>query len=190
MKKLNKLGIIAAALMTAGIVNAASDGNRVIGDNTIESTGTLDMVVEIPHVIRITGLTDIDFGQAAMDGNNLSVTRDFCVRSNDNVGFDIEFNSDRGTGTFVMEGDNNIELLPYTVGFRTLDTAQVESAQTIATEGVDITGITEQRRRPDCLVSGSTNNNGRLEIVVAAADQEDRSPDTYRDTLSVIVSPN
>jgi hypothetical protein len=177
-------------VLSTGLLNAATQGDLATGDNTISSTGDVDITLTIPHVIDIDRLDDIVFGvvDLSVAGNKVQ-DEQFCVRSNDATGYDITFDS-VVPGSFALEGLTTSSLLPYTVQFATVDPVATVGTYAAVTAGVAILNVTEQRSRPDCAISGTPADNASVRITVAENDLVDQQAEDFSDTLVIVVSPN
>lgn len=197
MKKLNKgLTVVAAALLSTGLM-AANQGNLEHGDNTITSSGDFDVRLNVRHAIQVNRLDDIDLGNfdSGVDTNKTG-SEQFCVFTNA-ASFNLTVSGGQASG-FAMVEDNDPSLsIPYTVELATQDTSLNASAFQAVVHNQPIAGITEVRNRKDCSVinpgSGTGTNtnidNMIVRVNVADVDMMDAVPGSYKDTITVVASP-
>lgn len=198
MKNLNKgLTIVAAALLSTGLM-AAQDGAIDRGvDNSISSTGHFDVTLKVKHAIQVNRLNDIvlaDFDSGITTG--LSGVEQFCVFTN-SASFNLTISGGQAAGFEMVETNDSSLTIPYTVELATQDTSYNATAYQTVTHNQPIAGISEVRNRKDCSVinpgSGTGTNtsvdNMIVKVSVADNDALDAVPGDYKDTITVVASP-
>tara|TARA_Y100000588_G_scaffold301278_1_gene323126 strand:- start:877 stop:1476 length:600 start_codon:yes stop_codon:yes gene_type:complete len=198
MKNLNKgLTIVAAALLSTGLM-AAQDGAIDRGsDNSISSTGNFDVTLKVKHAIQVNRLNDIalaDFESGITTG--LSGVEEFCVFTN-SASFNLTISGGQAAGFELVETNDSSLTIPYTVELATQDTSYNATAYQTVTHNQPIAGISEVRNRKDCSVinpgsgTGTNTNIDNMIVKVSVADNDalDAVPGDYKDTITVVASP-
>jgi hypothetical protein len=108
------------SLLGLFIVPGKTKAATVDGSEGVTSTATYDVYLAIGDVIRIWGLTDIDFGTWSGAGN---LNRTQNIRVNVNYGtndatrrYEVTANGDHASGDFLLENLSG-QTLPYTAWF-------------------------------------------------------------------------
>lgn len=195
---MNKKGIITAIVIGAftSTIYAATQGVLVHGDNTnIESTGDLNVTLEVPYAIQVNHLNDINFGdfQAGLNGGVNKGDR-FCVFTNAQS-FNIVFHSANPIGNIPrLTSTNNSSLtIPYELHLGMIDMTKTRYSLDPISQGQAITNITETRNRLDCQMDGVNGVGFYPNLVIRARISEgvllDAIPDSYKDTLTIVASP-
>ncbi|WP_338578816.1 hypothetical protein [Halomonas salifodinae] len=149
-----------------GSLWAASDG--AVGPT---SSGTLQVQVQIPDLVRITDLADIDLGTYSGDAGNLSGSSPACVRRNGPGDYQLTVTS--GNGAFNLL--NGSESLGYSVSW----------GGGAVTYGTPLTGLT-----PDSDSLGSCSPVAdQLTVEVLGSALHQALPGSYSDTLTLMVAP-
>lgn len=197
MKNLNKgLTMIAAVVLSTGLI-AANDGQLVHGDKTITSTGDFDVTLKVKNAIQVNRLNDInlaDFESGITTG--LSGVEQFCVFTNAES-FSLTLSGGQAAGFELVEENDPSLSIPYSVELATQDTSLNASAYQAVTHNQQISGITEVRNRRDCSVinpgsgTGTNTNIDNMIVKVSVADNDalDAVPGNYKDTITVVASP-
>jgi hypothetical protein len=164
------VGGFAAGL--SGVALAATDG--AVGFN---STGTVDISLDVNDEVRISSLTDINLGVFA--GVDAVGTSAACVYRNGTGNYNLTASGDGAAGAFTLtDGTNTVA---YSVTYD--DGSGVLAAAT----GVSLTGLTGADPASD--TCGGTGNNGTIEVTVAAAAAAGLPAATYAGTLTLLVAP-
>lgn len=174
MRRIAIVVLSSAFFGLAGAALAATDGD--LGST---STGSLDISVTIPSLVRISHLDDIDLG--TFDGSGLSGGDDVCIYSN-NGGYSITATSEGGD--FVLIGTDVEDELAYTV--RWANAAGASSGSTL-THGTPHTVEGGTFTTPSC--RGGSDLNARVLIDVEDSALEAVSADSYSGTLTLMVEP-
>ena len=164
-----------ALVAVAGASFAASDGQL---DGT--STGTVDIDLEIPELVQISNLDDIDLG--AFDGGAVSGTDDVCVWSTTRS---YSLTATGGDGGFVLTGAATATSLPYAVQWASAGGAT--SGATL-TAGASLPGLDTSATSPTC--QGGAALNASVIVSVSDGDMAAAVADTYTGTLTLLVEPN
>lgn len=195
MKKLTKISALLAATIATGSVFAATQGALVHGDNTsITSEGSLDVLLNIDYVIQVNKLDDINLGtfRSGITGD-LVGQDEFCVFTNA-PSFSVVF-AGGNTAGFELEEETDSSLrIPYGVEMATIDSNDVRSAFANVSHNVPFVNINETRNRKDCMMdngSGGTDFLPNLDLKVTVDDiaMMDAIPGSYKDTITVVASP-
>lgn len=186
--KFNKIilasSILAASATTFAATNPASP--TVGTDNTIESTGTLDVFLTINHMVQVSGLDDIDLGSYDyLSVGDAEGSDSFCVFSN-TPSFTIKATSAAGTGDFELQEDdgNGYANIPYSVTYATIDGTGTVGAESSLPHDTEVS-ISETRSTLNC----SNNNNIEFNVTVNQADIVGSFAANYSDTVTVVASP-
>lgn len=143
------------------------------------STGSVDVSLEVPPLVRISDLEDIDLGTFA--GGALAGRDDVCVWSTTRA-YTITAS---GTGVgFELSGAASGDTLAYSVEWA--DNAGETSGATMSS-GTALTGRTANATSPDC--SAGSNPNATVIVEVGEADLAAAAADTYSGTLTLVVAP-
>ena len=192
MKKLISGIALLTSLITTNLYSA-EQGNLVYGDKTISSSGNLDITLQIAHAIQINKLNDINLGnfRSAIDTDKIG-NDNFCVFSN-SESFSLNFLGKNTNGFELQELNNNNLNIPYQVELATINESGVKSSYRTVAHNAPITNITETRNDLNC--ESTTNENlsfsPNLDIKIKVNERNmlDAIPGTYRDTITIIVSP-
>lgn len=173
-----KLALAAAAVAVSfsATVNAATDGS--LGDASIGSTGTSDIILIKDNAVQITNVGDIDLGQASTLAADAVGGDDVCVFSSTG-GYEVTVDSDVRAGAFNLESAGG-DQMAYTVTW-----AANGGAAAPVTAGSAITSLAGDSSSLTC--SGGTN--ARFEVTVDDAVFNAAAPGTYEDTVSLLVMP-
>lgn len=197
MKNLFKVSAVVLAVLATGTVSAATQGNLAVGPTkAIQSQGSFDVKLNVGHVIEVNNLDDINFGDfnsGLTAGGDLSLTDKFCVFGN-NAAFRVTMLGGNVAG-FEMDEDTNAALrIPYTVQLATVNQATgVTGAFGAVAHNVPVVNITEKRNRRNCNMPSASGvsfkPNLEVKVTVAEAALLDAVPGSYKDTVTVIASP-
>ena len=143
------------------------------------STGSLDMSVQVNDEVRISNLTDI---VAAFDGTNDVVgTSSACVYRNGTGLYNLTAAGDGAASAFSLTDGVIATPIPYAVGFND------GGGDTAVTTGVTLTGLTGADQASD--TCATTGNNATITVTVTAADLLPAPASTYLGTLTLLVAP-
>jgi hypothetical protein len=172
------LGTLTVALLFTALppgVFAAEQGD--ISDTT--STGTLDLTLEVPPLVRISDLEDIDLG--TFDGVSMSGADDVCVWSTTRA-YTITASGDGGS--FTLTGGTSGDTLAYSVEWA--ESAGATSGVQLAS-GAALTGRTTTATSASC--NGGNTPNAAVIVEVGDGDLAAAPADTYTGTLTLVVAP-
>ena len=195
MKKLNKVLTIVAATVISTSAFAAQQGQLVHGDKNITSTGKFDVTLGVKNAIQINDLQDLnlgDFENGNAVGNIGTASQDFCVFTNASS---FSLNVAGGANGFVMSEETDSSLqIDYAVDIATKDVNGNSTAFQSVAHNQTLTGITETRNRVNCNVVNGSNpaarlNNMVIQVSVTEAEMLDAVPGSYKDTITLIASP-
>lgn len=166
------------ALIAAGIATFSMAGFAATqGDLGATSQGDVIIDVEIPDLLMISGLNDIDLGTYVADGGDMDGSDTFCVYSNQGsykVTLTGNFDAAGAPGTdFYLENSGNV--VPYSVDYN----------GTAATAGIEIGGQTGDDSSTNC--SGATNSN--ILVTITETDIQASPPGAYTGVLTLLVEP-
>lgn len=172
MNKRLLAAMAAGGLVLSGPLMAAEDGELAVGAGA-ESQGSLEVMLQIPDMIRVSGFENVDL---EFDDNteNFTGSNDLCVFRNITGEYAVTASSTNGDGAFELS-DGDASTVPYSV----------EWAGQGLDEDTALTGL-------DDADTSSPNCNGGTNVVmdllatgddVAAAD----TTDDHTDTLTVMV---
>ena len=164
------VGSIAALMTSAGF--AATQGT--VGFN---STGTLDITLDVNDEVRISNLTDINLGVFA--GVDVSGSSAACVYRNGTGNYQLTASGDGAAGAFTLT--DGVATVPYSV------TYDDGSGPLAATSGTAMTGLTGGD--PGSTTCAGTGNNGTVTVTVLAADASGLAAATYAGILTLLVAP-
>lgn len=164
------VGGVAAGI--SGVALAATDG--VVGFN---STGTLDITLNVNDEVRISNLADIDLGVFA--GADAVGSSAACIYRNGTGNYQLTASGDGAAGAFTLT--DGVATVPYSV---TYDDGAGPQA---ATTGVTLTGLTGAD--PASSICAGTGNNANVSVTVAAADATGIPASSYIGTLTLLVAP-
>ena len=162
----------AGGLLFSGHALAAEDGDLDVGVDA-SSTGSLEVLLQIPDMIRISNLNDVEllYNETTEDFEG---SDELCVFRNITGEYGVTATSANGNGEFLL-ADAGTSTVPYSVTW----------AGTAVTEGDLLTGQNDaDTTQPDC--GGAPNITVDLVATgedVASAD----STDDHTDTLTLMV---
>ena len=165
--KLKQLGhgiALASLLAAAGTAYGATQG-----DLGATSTGSLDLEVVIPALVRVSNLSDVDFGSYDGEGD-LSETQQICVYSNATDGYNLRAES-VNVGGFALDSGSNT--LSYSV---TIGGVALTENSLVAMTGANTTSV-------NCGGGGDT----AMVLTIAEPDLQAAPSGTYTDTLTLYV---
>lgn len=168
--------VVAGAAMALVSPAALAATQGAVGGN---STGSLDISVEINDEVRISNLTDIN---ATFDGvNDVVETSAACVYRNGTGLYNVSANGDGAAGAFTLTDGVIATPIPYSVSF------DDGSGATALSTGVAATGMTGADTASD--TCAGTGNNATIEVTITAADLLPAPAATYVGTLTLVVAP-
>jgi len=193
MKKF-KLAAIILATMVSGSAMAATQGALVHGDNTsISSEGSLDVLLNVGYVIQVNKLDDINLGsfRSGLDADLIGQDS-FCVFTNAQS-FSIAFTGGNTAGFELAETTNSALRIGYGVEVATIDTSDTRSAYQNVVHNVPLVNVNETRNRRNCEMTTAAGveflPNLELKVTVDDLAMMDAVPGSYKDTITVIASP-
>ena len=174
--------IIIAAIAVLGTFSsgifAASDG-----DVGTTSTGTTDIQLVVPDLVRISSLSDIDLGTYSGMGTETGNT-EACIFRNGAGTYSVTattnkgaFRISRGAGGTAAE-DIDFDAYWNDVTGTTGRAALTYNTALTTQSGTNTASIT---------CGGGTNANFSVEI--AAADMQTKNPATYSATVTIVIAP-
>ncbi len=164
-----KLSVLVSAFLISGSAFAASQGS--LG---LTSTGSSDVIIIKDNAVQISGVDDLDFGTTAVLGAaNNSLTDSVCVFSSTGL-YSINVAS-AGIG-FALNGTGAAaDAIAYTVKWGTQD---LTNNVPLVNQPANATSLT---------CDGTTNAD--FTVTVDPTSFNDAKPDTYSDTLTLLVEP-
>jgi hypothetical protein len=158
-------------------VHAATDG--ALGAT---SSGDSNVTLTIPKLVRISSITNFDFGNYDGASDPASLNSDTCVWTNDTAGeYTVNATGDGASNAYTVS--NGSETLSYTVYWNdqvgTSGSVQLSTGISTATQtGADTSSQT-------CSGGGTSN----LEVRFAKSDILSKEAGTYSGVISLTVSP-
>lgn len=164
---------------------ATNDGSLASGS----STGDLDITVEIPDLVQISGLNNIDLG--TFSGSDLSGEDQVCVYRNGSGDYEITFTAgsnngaaDAAAGVTAYELESSAgDTIAYTVDFE--DSVAGAYTDTDVGIGSALTGQSGDDADATC----GSGSNAKVRVNVAATEMESSPAGDYVGTLYMTVSP-
>jgi hypothetical protein len=191
MKNITRKLIVALVSLNLFNLSSAEQGDLVYGDKSINSTGNLNITLEIAHAIQINKLNDINLGtfKSSIDTNKIGSDK-FCVFSNTDS-FSLKFLGKNGNDFNLEETSNSQLSIPYTVQLSTIDENDLNSTYREVAHNETINNITETRNVLNCVSynTGEFLPNLELQIEVKERNMLDALPGNYKDTITIIASP-
>lgn len=178
-KSLKQILLSAAMVISSGYAidaHAATDGD--LGE---DSTGTSDITVTIPELIRITDVGNIAFGTFS-GSNNLALFDNVCIFRNNPLSPDYivtATDSNGGADFKVADGANEIDYQVYwndVTGNR-------------GTQLVYSTASAEQNNANTASPTCAGGTNARFDVEILEADLIAAVPGAYTATLTLFVEP-
>lgn len=168
--------VVASAIMalSTSATYAATQGTT--GGN---STGTLDISVDVNDEVRISNLSDIT---GTFDGTNDVVgTSVACVYRNGTGLYNITASGDGAASAFTLTDGVIATPIPYSVDY------DDGSGPTSLASGVTAAGMVGADQGSD--TCANTGNNASITVTVAASDLLPAPASTYLGTLTLVVAP-
>jgi len=195
---MNKKGILSAIALGAltSSLYAATQGALVHGSTSnIDSTGDLDVNLQVSYAIQVNNLNDIDFGDFQNGATNGVNKGDrFCVFTNAQS-FSLSIyssNPDSFTPRLTSLNDPSLTI-PYVLKLGQVDMTNSRYTTTIIKHGIPVPNITETRNRLNCQMDGPNGVGFYPNLVIRASISENilsnAIPDAYKDTLTFVASP-
>lgn len=187
--KFNKKILAVAVLAVSGSAFAAvNPANPTVGiDNTIESTGSFDIFLRINHMVKVSGLDDIDLGSYDFASvGDAQGSDSFCVFAN-TPSFTVKASSAAGTGAFELQDadGNGYANIPYSVTYATLDNTGTAGPSAPLAHDTTVS-VSETRQTLNCTSNG---DNLQFNVTVAQNDIVGAFASNYSDTVTVVASP-
>jgi len=186
MKTFIKLLIVAITMLLYSLpVMAASDG--VAGET---STGTTDITVDIPPLVRISGMEDIEPAPYTGGAGGIDEDFDLCVYSNMAAAgnsYDVTMTSTSPWGgatadQFRISNNTNEQEIAYTVEWNDED----GTGGSAVTYNTPLTGQTGWSNDVDCDGDG---DNANLRVQMTQTNLLAVLAGEYTGTLTVVISP-
>lgn len=164
---------------------ASSGAHAVLSQGTTgtTSTGTLDIDLVKNNNVRISNLSDIDFGTTAVVPTEQFIS--LCVYSTTG-GYSLTASSEHGTGTdFRLANAGDSDFITYNVLFNDADTGAIGDA-TDLNHTTPLTTQTGANTTSDTCGGGT---NSRLFVDIDATSFGNAGADTFADVLTLTVAP-
>ena len=148
------------------------------GRNDPSVIDNFNISVEVPNIVQVSQLDDIDLGVFNIS-NNLFGEDQFCIYRNKNYAYRVKFNDNSSGSNFNLIGIESGEVLPYSVSFRGENEVyqnvnkNIFISKSMNNSNVDCVGTEKVFMRIDV---------EREEMIKVLSDD-------YTSTLNVIVSP-
>ncbi|MFK8032051.1 MAG: hypothetical protein AB8G18_17605 [Gammaproteobacteria bacterium] len=168
--------VVASAIMALSTTASFAATQGSTGGN---STGTLDISVDVNDEVRISNLSDIT---GVFDGSSDVVgSSNACVYRNGTGLYNITASGDGAANAFTLSDGVIATPIPYSVEFNDGTGATTMSA------GVTAAGMVGADQGSD--TCATTGNNATISVTVAAADLLPAPASTYVGTLTLVVAP-
>ena len=182
-KPLNRLANIiatASAIATASMLCATSAYAASQGSMGASSTGSLDITMDAPGMVRVSDFVDMSFDLATWDGvSPYGYSDGICVWSNTG-GYNVTATGDGPAGSFEISfGGSRV---PYSVTWAD----QVSAADPLTT-AVALT--TQQATVNSTTCNSGADNTATVQVIFAATDLAMAIAGSYSGTLTVVVAP-
>lgn len=179
MKKISKLAAATAlAALTSTSAFAASDGT--LG---VDSTGTIDVLLQKGNLVQISKLTNLDFGivTAMLPATTNTASGNACVFSTVG-GYQIDVTSAYPSGVQLQMDDGSGNRMDYSLDFNDGTTTQAlfPTSSTLHVGGNTVA--------TDC--GGAPNVNSTITASVTDVQFNAAPAGIYSDTVTLLVSPN
>lgn len=177
IKKVTAALLTLTVTITAQTTHALTDGSL----DTI-SQAIFDVTVEIPGRIRMSDLTDFDFGTHVLNTGGVSMNDDICVYTNTSAGtYQVTATGDGTAGAFVViSGGNQIP-------FRVFWNNQTGTASNqILTAGVAKPSSNADTESETCAIGG---NNANIEVEIEGAQLISQPNGTYTGDITLMLEP-
>lgn len=150
-----------------------SSGTRVHGRNLV-------MILNVAEIVRVSALDNILLGQWSGSGD-LSSDETFCVYSNnDSAGYSISLSSpNESGGVFRLTNGTSTEFVDY----------QIEYADSVGGVGVPVSTSALSGTGSNIQADCGSADNARLSVTVTESDLGLATPDSYSDTVTILVAP-
>lgn len=174
------LALTAASLLLA--TNCLAESQGLVGET---STGEADISIEIPKLVKITGMADLDFGKYNGDGAE-SDDQPVCIYSNMEADDNSYMVTATGTGasnSFAIQRQGEgvaAHDIVYTVDFNDQSSPGGETLDA----GVAETGQTGWSNDPSC---GTANAN--YQVTFSQTALLAAPPGNYTGTLTLVIEP-
>ncbi len=176
----NKILIAAIAALgtfSAGIF-AASDG-----DVGTTSTGTTDITLVVPDLVRISDLSDIDLGTYSGMGTETGNT-DACIFRNGAGTYTVTATTDKGDFRISRgAGGTAAEDIDFDAYWND------ESGTTGRAALTYNTALTTQSGANTAAIDCGGGTNANFSVEIAAADMQTKNPATYEATVTIVIAP-
>lgn len=150
----------------------------VEGRNRPESFDSFSISVQVPYIVKVSQLNDINLGTFSLNGD-ISAEEQFCIFRNKNYSFNIRFNDGEGGGEYLLRGQNLNDTLKYNVSFRSDNTSYI---LTTKNSPISYTPL-------NSTINCSNSENYYIKVETKENDMISSLADNYQSTLNVIVSP-
>lgn len=163
---------LGALALLSSAAFAATQGT--VGFN---STGTVNINLDVNDEVRISNLTDINLGVFA--GVDISGSSAACVYRNGTGNYQLSASGSGAAGAFTLT--DGVSTVPYSVAY------DDGTGPLGASSGTAITGRTGGD--PTSSTCATTGNNGTVTVTVLATDAAGLSAATYAGILTLTVAP-
>lgn len=180
--RFHKAIFAATALLLGGATIAVAATQGTVGAT---SSGTVNLSLTIPKLVRIFGLTDIALGTYGGTGD-VTGSETFCVHNNASAGtYKIRATSTNGTGTdFRLKSGS--DFIVYDVTF---DDSTTPAGGTNLDNAVEATGPYSGTKYTGAGLGTCSAANASIEVKALEAALQDANPGAYTDTLTLLVTP-
>jgi hypothetical protein len=179
---MNKLQLIKTSLFALGLLSGSAIA-AIQGSLGINSTGSLDINVDINDLVQVTNLDDLSLGIFNGGGADLSATDTFCIYRNGVGTFDITMSGSGAASAFTLiDGTNTV---PYSVDFTNIPAA----ATTAMTTGALLGGQQNANTSSTTCSGVGDSDNVSVTVTVTSGNLASAPAGAYGGTLTMVVSP-
>lgn len=182
---MNKPHLLRSLILIAGAILSSSVFSATQGTNATTSTGTLDVDLIIPDLVRITDLDNINLGTYSGSGTETG-DDDICVFRNGAGNYTVTVTTDKGAFR-ISRGSGGVaaEDIDFSAYWNDATSTTGRSALTYNTALTTQTGA--YTADTDCSGGGSLNANFSVDI--AESDMQTKNPNTYSATVTIVIAP-
>lgn len=154
-------------------VMGGSSGTRVRGRNLV-------LTLSVAEIVRVSSLDNVTLGQWSGTGD-MTGDETFCVYSNnDSAGYSVNFSSpNQSGGAFRLVNDSGTEFVDY----------ELEFADSVLGAGVSVGAAAIAGNGSNVAADCAGGQNARLSVTVLEGDLGGATPDSYSDTVTILVAP-
>lgn len=178
-----KLKIIIAAVAALGVFSSTGVLAAADGDVGTTSTGTTDVQLIIPDLVRIYALSDIDLGTYSGMGTEAGNT-EACIFRNGAGTYSVTATTNKGD--FLLSsgsGGTAAEDIDFTAYWNDVTGTTGRAALTYNT------ALTTQSGTNTASITCAAGTNANFSVEIADTDMQTKVPNTYTATVTIVIAP-